>query len=89
MRHKQFPFDKESSKEKKTSQLVLYNDDVNTFDHVIDSLIYHCGFTETQAEQCAWITHLRGKCTIKEGDYETLSKIAVLLLEEGLSVEVY
>ena len=46
------------------NQIVLYNDDVNTFDHVITTLIYACEHTSEQAEQCAIIVHYKGKCTV-------------------------
>jgi ATP-dependent Clp protease adaptor protein ClpS len=89
MQERQSPFHNPFSKETGTAKLVLFNDDVNTFDHVIESLMAYCDFSEIRAEQCAWITHLKGKCTVKEGDFKTLKRIAFLLSEEGLSVEVY
>ena len=49
----------------KQNEIVLYNDDVNTFDHVIDTLIYACDHTPEQAEQCSIIVHYKGKCTVK------------------------
>ena len=49
--------------------LVLYNDDINTFDHVINSLVKICKHEPLQAEQCAWIVHLNGKCKVKNGNY--------------------
>jgi len=52
-------------------------------------LMYYCGFSETQAEQCAWITHMKGKCVVKEGHLDELKKIALHLSEEGLTVEVH
>ena len=54
------------------SKLILFNDDVNTFDHVIESLIEVCGHTEEQAEQCALVAHLKGKCTVKSGSNNDL-----------------
>ncbi len=69
-------------------KLILYNDDYNTFDHVIETLMFYCGFSELRAEQCAWLAHYKGKCVIKEGDREDLSNLAVYLREEGLTVEV-
>jgi len=53
-------------------EIVLYNDDVNTFDHVIDTLINACEHTPEQAEQCSIIVHYKGKCTVKTGDYDDL-----------------
>lgn len=47
--------------------LVLFNDDFNTFDFVINSLIEVCGHTLEQAETCTWIVHYKGKCVVKSG----------------------
>ncbi|MES1181909.1 MAG: ATP-dependent Clp protease adaptor ClpS, partial [Flavobacterium sp.] len=49
------------------NEIVMYNDDVNTFDHVIDTLIRVCKHTSEQAEQCSLIVHYKGKCTVKTG----------------------
>ena len=49
------------------NEIVLYNDDVNTFDHVIDTLIRVCQHSSEQAEQCAILVHYKGKCTVKTG----------------------
>ncbi|MDZ4752233.1 MAG: ATP-dependent Clp protease adaptor ClpS [Flavobacteriales bacterium] len=68
--------------------LTLYNDDVNTFDHVIESLIDVCGHEGTQAEQCAIIVHFKGKCSVKNGTYEKLEPMCVALLDRGLSAEI-
>jgi len=72
----------------KEFRLVLYNDDVNSFDHVIDCLINYCGHDAFQAEQCAIIVHFKGKCTVKEGEYDKLVPIANTLLNRGLKVKV-
>lgn len=69
--------------------IILYNDDVNTFDWVIESLIEVCGHTPEQAEQCAWITHLKGKCEVKNGSYEELKPMCTELLNRGLSAEIH
>lgn len=69
--------------------IVLYNDDVNTFDWVIESLMEVCGHTAEQAEQCAWITHLKGKCEVKNGTYEELEPMCTELLNRGLSAEIH
>jgi ATP-dependent Clp protease adaptor protein ClpS len=53
-------------------EIVLHNDDVNTFDHVIDSLIDVCDHSLEQAEQCATLVHYKGKCTVKSGEYKYL-----------------
>jgi len=72
----------------KQNEIVLYNDDVNTFDHVINTLIYACDHTPEQAEQCSIIVHYKGKCTVKTGDYSDLKPRCSMLLEAGLSAEI-
>ena len=74
--------------EKKQNEIVLYNDDVNTFDHVIDTLINACEHTEEQAHQCSLIVHYKGKCTVKTGDYDDLLPRCSKLLSAGLSAEI-
>ncbi|WP_172914357.1 ATP-dependent Clp protease adaptor ClpS [Capnocytophaga canis] len=68
--------------------LVLYNDDVNTFDHVIDTLVRVCDHTYEQAEQCAIIVHYKGKCDVKSGAYKTLEPMCTALLNADLSAEI-
>jgi ATP-dependent Clp protease adaptor protein ClpS len=75
-------------KEKRQSELVLFNDDVNTFDHVIESLVAACDHTPIQAEQCSLIVHYKGKCTVKTGDYDDLMPRCSKLLDAGLSAEI-
>jgi len=70
------------------NQIVLYNDDVNTFDHVIEMLVQICDHTTIQAEQCAVLVHYKGKCTVKTGSLEELRPQCSLLLEAGLSAEL-
>lgn len=70
------------------NEIVLYNDDVNTFDHVIDTLIYACDHTPEQAEQCSIIVHHNGKCTVKTGVYDDLKPRCSILLEAGLNAEI-
>ena len=68
--------------------LVLYNDDVNTFDHVINCLIRICKHDVVQAEQCAWLVHNIGKCNIKSGKLTILRKMQNALTQNGLSAEI-
>ncbi|MDX1365775.1 MAG: ATP-dependent Clp protease adaptor ClpS [Arenibacter latericius] len=70
------------------NEIVLFNDDVNTFDHVIETLIRVCDHAPEQAEQCALIVHYNGKCTVKTGDYKELEPRCTLLLQAGLSAEI-
>ncbi len=72
----------------KQNEIVLYNDDVNTFDHVIDTLIAVCQHTPEQAEQCSIIVHHNGKCTVKTGDLKDLKPRCSKLLQAGLSAEI-
>lgn len=72
----------------KQNEIVLFNDEVNTFDHVIETLIYACDHTPEQAEQCSLIVHYNGKCTVKTGPYEDLKPRCSVLLEAGLSAEI-
>jgi ATP-dependent Clp protease adaptor protein ClpS len=68
--------------------LILYNDDVNTFDHVINCLIRICQHDIIQAEQCAWLVHNKGKCAIKSGRLSNLKKMLNSLTESGLSAQI-
>lgn len=65
--------------------LILYNDEINTFDHVIRSLVEVCGHDSVQAEQCALIVHLKGSCTIKLGIKEVLQVMSKSLNAKGLN----
>ena len=69
-------------------EIVLYNDDVNTFEHVIETLIQACEHTPEQAEQCSIIVHYKGKCTVKTGEYNDLKPRCSKLLQAGLSAEI-
>lgn len=72
----------------KNNEIIVYNDDVNTFDHVIATLVRVCGHTPIQAEQCSLIVHFNGKCTVKTGEYDKLKAQCTGLLEAGLSAEI-
>jgi ATP-dependent Clp protease adaptor protein ClpS len=66
--------------------LILHNDDYNSFDFVINSLISVCGHEYEQASQCAHIVHFTGKCDVKRGDHENINKMYSKLKTLGLSV---
>ncbi len=70
------------------NEIVLFNDDVNTFDYVIDTLVAVCDHTLIQAEQCAYLVHHKGKCTVKTGAYRDLEPKCSKLLQAGLSAEI-
>ena len=70
------------------NEIILYNDDVNTFDHVIRTLIQVCEHTSEQAEQCSLIVHYKGKCSVKSGTFSDLKPRCTKLLQAGLSAEI-
>ena len=72
----------------KEHEIILHNDDVNTFDHVINCLIRYCDHTLEQAEQCAYIVHYNGKCTVKTGSYDDLKPRCSSMLKANLSAEL-
>ncbi|HEX2976609.1 MAG TPA: ATP-dependent Clp protease adaptor ClpS [Bacteroidales bacterium] len=80
--------DDKLSNKGKTYTLVLYNDDFNTFDHVISSLVEVCGHDPVQAEQCATIVHFKGSCEVKSGLPEVLKAMSRSLNEKGLDTKV-
>ncbi len=69
-------------------EIILFNDEVNTFEFVIDSLINVCEHTEEQAEQCTYLVHYKGKCAVKTGEYDELKPRCTQLLNLGLSAEI-
>lgn len=68
--------------------LVVYNDDVNTFDHVIQTLIEVCQHDALQAEQCTLLIHYKGQCTVKIGSYEELEPMCTAIHDRGISADV-
>lgn len=66
-------------------QIIIWNDDVNTFEWVIETLIDICGHTHEQAEQCAYIIHHRGKYAVKNGSYDDLRPMCDAILDRGIS----
>lgn len=69
-------------------EIVLHNDDVNTFDHVIECLVDICQHDALQAEQCAWIVHYNGKCSVKRGTFDHLEPLCTALCDNGLSANI-
>lgn len=69
-------------------EIILFNDDVNTFDHVIDTLMAVCQHEPLQAEQCALLVHYTGKCAVKTGSYKELEPLCSKLLQADLSAEI-
>ena len=68
--------------------LILFNDDFNTFEHVIKSLVEICGHDSVQAEQCALLAHFTGSCEVRAGNITVLNMMKKRLNEKGLECEV-
>lgn len=68
--------------------LIVFNDDVNTFDHVINTLIKICKHTQEQAEQCTMLIHYKGKCTVKNGSFEFLKPMRDGICEAGIDARI-
>lgn len=69
-------------------KLILSNDDIHTFEYVIDSLVKICGHSKEQAEQCAYLIHLKGKCDVKRGSLKELSTMLTALCKLELTVAI-
>jgi ATP-dependent Clp protease adaptor protein ClpS len=65
-------------------QLIVWNDEVNTFEWVIQTLMEVCGHSEEQAEQCAWLIHYKGKYAVKNGSYDDLKPLCDAITERGI-----
>jgi ATP-dependent Clp protease adaptor protein ClpS len=70
-------------------KLVVYNDDINTFDWVIDTLITVCRHSNEQAEQSTLIIHFKGKCAVKEGEFDELAGMRNEICRRGISAEIH
>jgi ATP-dependent Clp protease adaptor protein ClpS len=88
------PFEQEElalMEEVQTSEmldLVVFNDEVNTFEHVINTLIKICGHSPEQAEQCTLLIHYKGKCAVKKGSFEELKPMRQGVCDHGISAEI-
>jgi len=80
-------FDVKVSKDDE-KQIIIFNDDVNTFEHVIKSLIDVCEHTTLRAEQSAMMVHHNGRCSVKSGSYKKLEPRCTALLERGINAEI-
>lgn len=68
--------------------LVVYNDDYNSFEHVITCFMSILNHSTDQAEQCAWIIHTKGKCSVKSGSMDELKPLKDGLIDKGLSATI-
>jgi ATP-dependent Clp protease adaptor protein ClpS len=78
----------EDTVETEVYNLVVFNDEVNTFEYVIDTLIEVCEHSPEQAEQCTLLIHYKGKCTVKNGGFEELVPLRNEICRRGISAEV-
>jgi ATP-dependent Clp protease adaptor protein ClpS len=79
-----FDFEKETHSLRNNNFLVLHNDDIHTFDYVIETLMDVCEHDMVQAEQCAYIVHYKGKCDVKKGPVDHLAPMKTKLIDKGL-----
>jgi ATP-dependent Clp protease adaptor protein ClpS len=84
----QFNFEEEIHGAGNCNSLILHNDDVHSFEYVIDALVKVCEHDVYQAEQCAYITHYKGKCDVKRGELDFLSPLRYSLIEKGLHATI-
>lgn len=82
------PTDNTKELDEDLKELILHNDDVNTFEYVIDALVEVCGHEHDQAEQCALIAHYKGKCSVKSGTYNELKPPYKTLIDRKISVSI-
>ena len=68
--------------------VIIYNDDYNTFEHVIATLIKVCRHTKEQAEQCTWLIHYKGKCAVKSGEFNKLVPIKDAICDAGIDAKI-
>jgi ATP-dependent Clp protease adaptor protein ClpS len=68
--------------------LIVWNDDVNTFEWVIETLMEVCHHSQEQAEQCAWLIHTKGKYAVKNGTYDELKPMCDAITERGIEATV-
>ena len=68
--------------------LIIWNDEVNTFEWVIESLMHVCSHNYEQAEQCAYIIHYKGKYAVKHGSYENLKPMCDAITERGIGATI-
>jgi ATP-dependent Clp protease adaptor protein ClpS len=78
----------ETTADEDINDLIVYNDDVNTFEHVINTLIKVCKHTPEQAEQCTLLVHYKGKCAVKKGSFVDLIPYRQAIVDAGINAEI-
>jgi ATP-dependent Clp protease adaptor protein ClpS len=77
-----------AEKEVEQYNLIVWNDEVNTFDFVIETLIKVCKHEPLQAEQCTLIIHFKGKCDVKTGSFKQLKPLAEAIIDRGINATI-
>lgn len=88
VKEKATPNHEEGYSSSKLSKLIVYNDNYNTFDHVIDTLIEVCNHNPEQAEQCTLVIHHKGKCTVKLGEAVDLADMCKKIIERKITATI-
>ncbi len=86
--HEENPIIKNEVVKEKIRELILYNDEVNTFDFVIETLVNVCGHDPVQAEQCTFIAHYKGECGVKSGTLLELRPVKNEMITRKLTVSI-
>lgn len=89
VKEKVTPIEKQENVSDQMKSLVLFNDDFNTFDYVIETLVEVCNHTLDQAETCTWIVHYKGKCAVKSGTLYELKPIYNEFTNRNLTASIY
>jgi ATP-dependent Clp protease adaptor protein ClpS len=79
----------EDQDEDDPKNLIVFNDDYNTFDHVIQTLVKVCKHSYQQAEQCTWLIHYQGKCTVKTGTFRQLRPMRDGICDAGIDARIF
>lgn len=79
----------EDQDEDDPKNLIVFNDDYNTFDHVIQTLVKVCKHSYQQAEQCTYLIHYRGKCTVKTGSFRLLRPMRDGICDAGIDARIF
>ncbi len=88
VKEKIHPSKRKDEKTSEIKEIILFNDDINTFDFVIKTLVEVCGHDFNQAEQCALIVHFNGKCAVKSGSFSELKQPYKEMTDRGLTVSI-
>ena len=88
VKHKDKPSDENKDMLLYSSDLILFNNDVHSFEYVIETLVEVCDHEPFQAEQCTFIAHYKGRCAVKSGTYSELKPKSDEMMRRGLTVTI-